>query len=176
MTSSPSPQLTPDSGLFGSADWATTASLVDDTVAATAHERYLPQIPPPYTYFNTHPAPVAAPALSAMVPDPLAMTVPDPPAVTPTDVKVLTMPRMSNSTRTDANADPPICLNCGRVFTLRRNLRAHMKEVHNHDNTFVPTQCPKCPCKYKWASDLKRHIAQKHPEYGVAPVPVASCS
>ena len=48
----------------------------------------------------------------AMVPDPLAM-VPDPPAVTPTNVKVLTM-RISNSTGTDANADPPICLNCGR--------------------------------------------------------------
>ena len=52
------------------------------------------------------------------------------------------------------------CLQCGKEFTGKRNLTAHVKRIHAAEPTLY--QCIECEKKYNSEKSLKRHYQSFH--------------
>ena len=53
------------------------------------------------------------------------------------------------------------CPNCLKQFKYGKNLKYHISNHSCKDRNYI---CPKCNCKYKLYSSLKRHMKVKHNE------------
>lgn len=52
------------------------------------------------------------------------------------------------------------CDTCGRLYSKRSNLNAHIRSVHN----LAKWECPDCQEIFSTKTSLKRHIFRKHPK------------